>query len=262
MKALAIMYHDVVEPGAADASGFPGEWANRYKLETGLFEQHLAAIRDALPDRPVDLVDRMEEWRGRRPVFLTFDDGGVSAYTKIADLLEAHGWRGHFFITTDYIGRPHFLTRDQIRTLRQRGHIIGSHSCSHPERMSHCSGPDLRREWNESVKVLAQLLDEPVASASVPGGFYSRKVAEAASEAGIRFLFTSEPTETARTVDECLVLGRYFVQSDTLPETAAGFATGGLMPRYKQAAHWGLSKLVKRSTGEVYFRLKGALFRR
>ena len=32
MQALAIMYHDVVENGDFESSGFPGEGANVYKL--------------------------------------------------------------------------------------------------------------------------------------------------------------------------------------------------------------------------------------
>jgi peptidoglycan/xylan/chitin deacetylase (PgdA/CDA1 family) len=261
MKSLAIMYHDVVDAGAADASGFPGVWAQRYKLETRMFARHLAAIRDAVPGIPLDLVDSTQQWN-RRPLFLTFDDGGVSAYTKTAGLLEEYGWRGHFFITTDFIDRPHFLSRDQIRILRQRGHLIGTHSSSHPIRISRCSWTELLREWSESARILSGILGEPVTAASVPGGFYSRKVAEAASQSGIRFLFTSEPTSKTWMVESCLVLGRYFIQSDTTPETAAAFATGRLGPCCKQAARWKLSKLVKRSSGEAYFRLKGVLLRR
>ncbi len=255
------MYHDVVDAGAADASGFPGVWAERYKLDARMFARHLAAIRDAVPDVPLDLVGSTQQGK-RRPLFMTFDDGGVSAYTKTAGLLEEYGWRGHFFITTDFIDHPHFLSRDQIRALRGRGHVIGTHSSSHPIRISRCSWTELLREWSESVTILSEILGEPVTAASVPGGFYSRKVAEAASQSGIRFLFTSEPTSKTWMVKGCLVLGRYFIQSDTPPDTAAAFATGRLGPCYKQAARWKLSKLVKRSSGEAYFRLKGVLLRR
>jgi peptidoglycan/xylan/chitin deacetylase (PgdA/CDA1 family) len=262
VKALSIMYHDVVDPGGAAASGFPGVWADRYKIDQGQFVEHLARIDAAVPDHLVGLVNSSVTWAGRRPLFLTFDDGGVSAYTKAAGLLEQHGWRGHFFITTDFIDQPHFLARDQIRELGRRGHVIGSHSCSHPARISGCSWQDLLREWGESVGILAEILGEPVTTASVPGGFYSRQVAEAASQCGIRFLFTSEPTKRTWTVDRCLVLGRYFIQSDTPAATAAAFATGRLLPCAKQAARWKLSKLVKGSSADAYFRLKGVLLGR
>jgi len=77
------------------------------------------------------------------------------------------------------------LPAEQIRDLHQRGHIIGSHSCSHPKRMSFCSRAELLQEWGRSCEILAGILGAPVTVASVPGGFYSRAVAEAAAEAGI-----------------------------------------------------------------------------
>src|SRR5436309_14436796 len=107
MRAQSIMYHDVVEDGDFTSSGFPGEGANVYKLTRENFEHHLDAIR-----APGTL--------------LTFDDGGASFHHPIAGMLEARGWRGYFFITTDRIGTPGFLTEAELRDLHARGHIIGS----------------------------------------------------------------------------------------------------------------------------------------
>ena len=255
------MYHDVVADADHDASGFPGKWANLYKLDQTQFARHLSAIRDAIGDRPPDLVEHRDQWLSRRPFFLTFDDGGVSAHSVTAGLLEQHGWRGHFFVTTDRIDTPRFLNHDQLRGLRQRGHVIGSHSCSHPQRISSCSDAELAHEWGESTRVLAEIIGEPIIAASVPGGFYSDRVAGAAAAAGIRYLFTSEPTDKTWIVDDCLVLGRYFVQRDTSAELAADFARGSFGPRAKQAAWWSIKKAVK-SSGGAYFRLKELLMRR
>ena len=40
----ALMYHDVVEPGQEEASGFPGRDANSYKVTAARFCAHLDAI--------------------------------------------------------------------------------------------------------------------------------------------------------------------------------------------------------------------------
>src|SRR6185436_15521905 len=126
----ALMYHDVVAPGADDASGFPGRDAALYKVTPETFAAHLDAIARAtghVSERPS--VDYrfcgavMRERRGpgdpRDPI-ITFDDGGASAMTA-ADLLEAHGFIGHFFITANYVGAPGFVTERQLRELVQRG---------------------------------------------------------------------------------------------------------------------------------------------
>ena len=97
MRAHAIMYHDVVENGDFESSGFPGEGAHVYKLRREDFARHLDAIAAAGP-----AVGTIRDLKPS-PVLLTFDDGGVSFHHPIADLLEQRGWRGHFFITTDRI---------------------------------------------------------------------------------------------------------------------------------------------------------------
>ncbi|HOL73333.1 MAG TPA: polysaccharide deacetylase family protein [Bryobacteraceae bacterium] len=259
-KCVAIMYHDVLEEGRR--SGFTGNGAERYKLSAGEFELHLAEIRRAVGERAVRRVDDEECLDGASPVFLTFDDGGESAATVAAGALERYGWRGHFFITTDYIGAPGFLSASQIRELHRRGHAIGSHSCSHPARISQCGWEPLVREWTESVRVLSGILGEPVRMASVPGGYHSKTVERAAIEAGIRFLFTSEPTMRTQEAGNCLVLGRYSIRRGMPPAMAGDFAAGRAGARWKEALLWNLKKAAKAAGGEYYLRTRAALLAR
>ncbi len=147
MEALSLMYHDVVEPGCFAASGFPGEGAHRYKLEREAFRRHLEAIRASKGASHVGSIERAAPWGGR-PVFLTFDDGGASAHDCIAAMLEELGWRGHFFITTGRIGSPGFVDKAQIRDLQRRGHMIGSHSHTHPTRMAYVPWEQMQDEWS------------------------------------------------------------------------------------------------------------------
>ena len=263
MKAISLMYHDVIEGGAPEESGFSGADADLYKMEPGQFNGHLRAIAEVVPESPISIFDlRREEAAtdgARHPWLLTFDDGGVSAYTRIAVALEQHGWRGHFFVTTDYIGAPSFLNREQIKELHRRGHIIGSHSASHPERMSRCSEGVMLREWAGSLRVLSDIVGERVRVASVPGGYYSTRVARAAAQAGITRLFTSEPTIHARSVDGCLVLGRYTIQRRTTPELVAAIAAGRTLPRLKQLLVWNAKKLTKALGGKYYLKARKLL---
>jgi peptidoglycan/xylan/chitin deacetylase (PgdA/CDA1 family) len=193
---------------------------------------------------------------------LTFDDGGRSAHALIADLLEQRGWRGHFFITTNHIGAPSFVTVEQIRDLDRRGHIVGSHSCSHPARMSACSAEEVLAEWQRSAAVLADVLGKAVPVASVPGGFYSRAVAHAAAQAGFRFLFTSEPTASWHRVDGCLVLGRYSIDRGTSATIAAALASGRCLPRWRQSLLWNVKKVAKAVGGRGYAGLRRWLLTR
>jgi hypothetical protein len=157
VRAISLLYHDVVLPGRQSSSGFPGGDADIYKLTLPDFERHPDAIRSALP-KPAIIASELGDIdiSHTRPL-LTFDDGGVSAHQHVARLLETVGWRGHFFVTTNWIGKEGFLNPAQIRDLHARGHSIGSHSYSHPARMSYCSREQLRREWTESIAVVGPL---------------------------------------------------------------------------------------------------------
>jgi peptidoglycan/xylan/chitin deacetylase (PgdA/CDA1 family) len=258
MKAFSIMFHDVIENGKWDSSGFPGPGAAVYKLEKNVFARHL----DAIPKSAK--VSRADgDWRQEsNPVFLTFDDGGTSFLHPIADLLDARGWPGHFFITTGRVGTPGFLTKSELRELRKRGHVVGSHSCSHPTRMSQCSRAQLKQEWSGSVDFLQDLLGEPTPVASVPGGYYSEAVGETAVEAGVRVLFNSEPTSNIGQVNGAALLGRYFVQRGMPPEISAAFAGGPGAPRLKQAAVWKAKKIAKAAGGGLYLKIREKMLSR
>jgi peptidoglycan/xylan/chitin deacetylase (PgdA/CDA1 family) len=180
----------------------------------------------------------------------------------VTDELEKYGWRGHFFITTDWIGRPGFLDRQQIRELHRRKHVIGSHSCIHPERMSHLGWAELMREWSESCAILSDILGEQVRVASVPGGYYSRNVGKTAAAAGIEVLFTSEATAAASVLDGCLILGRYFIQMHTPPGESGAIAAGHILPRWRQSVLWGAMKPVKALTGQRYSTIRDYLISR
>jgi hypothetical protein len=112
------------------------------------------------------------------------------------------------------------------------------------------------REWSESCSILSDILGEQVRVASVPDGFYSRKVGKAAAAAGIEVLFTSEATAATSMLDGCLILGRYFIQIHTPPAVSGAIAAGHFWPRWRQTALWDAKKIAKALTGESYFLIR------
>jgi len=254
------MYHDVVAPGDPDSSGFPGRGPSRYKLDSSLFEHHLRAI-GATGKSPTSVADIRGESPARHPpLLLTFDDGGASAQT-VGETLAAMGWPGHFFIPVDFIGKPSFLDEAGITALVQMGHTIGTHSCSHPVPMSRLPDERLRDEWCRSTTALSELIGSSVVTGSVPGGYVSRRVAEAAAACGIQTLFTSDPVKSVREIEGCLLLGRYAILAGTSPGTAARLARGDLGPGLRQLASWRAKGLLKGVLGDRYRTLRSALLR-
>ena len=230
------MFHDVYR-NASSESGFQSAAADRYKLTLDRFEDHLLALLAASPTLPFSL---------------TFDDGGASFYTTAADRLEALGWRARCFVPTDAIGRPGFLTRRQIQEIDRRGHQVGSHSASHPARISACPHDAIVREWTRSREVLEDILGHEVATASVPGGFYSQRVAAAAVEAGIRILFTSEPVIQPHVLDGCAIVGRFAIRYRTSPRQCASLVRTSPWSRWAALADWKAKALIKPILGTTY----------
>jgi peptidoglycan/xylan/chitin deacetylase (PgdA/CDA1 family) len=265
LEAISLMYHDVVEPRDSGSSGFRGQSPNRYKLDRPLFERHLAAIAAAgrAPSSVADLRAGARQQRSSkpRPLYITFDDGGASA-ARVGELLAGAGWVGHFFIPVDFIGRPGFLDRDGVAALSGMGHVIGSHSCSHQVPMARLPEERLREEWRRSVDVLSEIIGSEVFSASVPGGYWSKRVVRSAAASGIEVLFTSDPVVSIRNSDECLLVGRYAILDGTSAETAVRLVRGELGARRRQLASWIARAVAKAVLGDAYRSLRVAWLER
>ena len=66
-----------------------------------------------------------------KPVMITFDDTSEEHYTIAFPELEKYGYKGAFFIMTVSIGRPGYMSKEQIKALSDKGHTIASHTYDH-----------------------------------------------------------------------------------------------------------------------------------
>ena len=220
-RVAALMYHDVTDEPTTSGFQRPGAWP--YKLSRRRFDQHLAQLAAAAA-APVLVTDlALAVPGGGDHLMLTFDDGALGAL-HAADALSRRGWRAHFFIVTGLLGAPGFLSPADVRALRAAGHLIGSHSHTHPDIFRDLPPARMAFEWRTSRAVLEDLLGEPCLVASVPGGDSSPAVFRSAAKAGYRFLFTSEPWLRPRRVAGCTVLGRFSVKAQTPVERVAALA--------------------------------------
>lgn len=176
-----------------------------YKQSRPVFAEHLERI--AYGGCTPGSVEHVDFEKLDKHVLITFDDGGRGALSA-AEELDRRGWKGHFFITTSLLGTPTFLDRGETRYLQSCGHIIGSHSHTHPDIFKALSFEQMLSEWRTSKAILEDLLGVPCITASVPGGDVSRMTYRSASEAGLRFLFTSDPYLNPFCEGNCWILGR------------------------------------------------------
>lgn len=248
VRTAAFTFHDVVPVLERATSGFVETGAEHYKLSPAQFERHLNALA-ALGKSPSRLTDDAPSLRTR--ILLTFDDGGCSAATHVTPALGARGWPGHFFLTTAMIEKPGFVSRQQVREMRAAGHLVGSHSHTHPA-MTRLPDAALAEECRCSREILEEILQEPVETIAIPGGFYSARVGRIASRAGYRWIFTSEPWTRPRRLGEAWVCGRFSVVDGTSPERIAAICRGDLLVRACEWSAWQARKAAKRAARPLY----------
>lgn len=252
MKLTSFIFHDVLRDNAV-ISGFPGVGADWYKLSLPRFEILLEAIVTAAKYPLEHLTESAAVQPTNDRTLLTFDDGGASCFDPIAEILERHGLRGRFFVVTSRLGQPGFLSAQQCRQLAERGHIIGSHSDSHPPVFSSLAVHIQVKEWRDSRTALEQIVGSSITSASVPGGNFARTVARSAAEAGYELLFTSEPlNRPSRRPGDLLIAGRYGVTRGSQTSEVAALARCARVTMAKRWILWNAKKLFKRTMRPLY----------
>jgi peptidoglycan/xylan/chitin deacetylase (PgdA/CDA1 family) len=218
VKVASIVFHEVTDD--VTSSGFQRDSALPYKHSTRAFSDYLDAIGEA-----PSLVSELDLTSGGPHLLLTFDDGGKSALDA-ADLLARRGWRGHFLVTTGKLGSRTFLDAAGVRALHDAGHLVGSHSHSHPNIFRDLSPARMDEEWRISCDKLSQVLGAPCLLASLPGGDLSRAALKSADRAGLKWLFTSEPSLSPERVGGCWILGRVAAKRDTPAEEVRAWSQG------------------------------------
>ena len=261
MRVVSLLFHDVYESDPRE-SGFRSPAADRYKLTVPDFEAQLDGLAGVHVETPWLANEflrtgepRIPDPGSRIPAAITFDDGGESYYTVAADRLEALDWRGHCFVSTNFIGQRGFLTPAQLRELDARGHVIGSHSASHPARFNSLTLAEMRAEWSDSRQKLEDVLGHAVTVGSVPGGYFSDDVAKTAADAGLRVLFTSEPTTRMTSAHDLFLIGRFTIRRGHPPYAAQRFVVATPWARCSAWVGWNAKALVKPVLGASYARI-------
>lgn len=203
LKTLALLYHEVIDDYSE--SGFQNKDNLAYMHKREIFEKHVSIFKNYLDAAEVRKADQY---------MFTFDDGGISNL-KSAEILQKNELNGLYFITTNRIGTKGFLSEKDILSLHEAGHIMGSHSHTHPMIFRSLSAKQMVEEWKNSKDILENILGEEIGHCSIPGGDADLKTYATASEAGFQFIFDSEPIPETRLMGNSEIFGRFSVKAQT-----------------------------------------------
>lgn len=164
---VSLMYHDVLPDTPATGGG-----PERFAVPLASFEATLDVIAEA-GYLGCSLATALEEV-GRPRVAITFDDGTRSNFDFALPALRARSMTATFFITTDWVGQPGFMTWSELRELKSLGMSVQSHTRSHPF-LSELDEASLRSELAGSKAELDRQLDQDTTQIGLPGGDSPRR---------------------------------------------------------------------------------------
>lgn len=182
-KKIILMYHGITEEGLV----LPAErevGADLYDVGVDHFSAQLELIR-----KKGRGVKRIEDV-GTDDLVITFDDGEFNNFSLAMPLLKKFEFPAYFFVITKRVGRPGYMSMQDLKEMVNQGMIIGSHGMSH-EALTNLKDTLIGEELSASKRYLERNLGITINDLSIPRGFCNDKVLDMAYAAGYKNVFIS-----------------------------------------------------------------------
>ncbi len=141
-----------------------------------------------------------------KPVLITFDDTDEDQYTIAAPELAKYGFKGVYFIMTISIGRPRYMTKEQIKDLSDKGNTIAAHTWDH-HNVKGYTDADWDKQFNVPKQKLEAIIGKPVDYFAYPFGAWKEEVIPQLKKSGYKAAFQlstkisqTEPLYTIRRI--------------------------------------------------------------
>lgn len=119
-----------------------------------------------------------------KPIILSFDDGWSDQFIYAFPILKKHHYTATFFVFTNAIGRPGFLSWGDLQQLLAAQMTIGDHTRSHPYLTSIASSTVLWNEIYGSKQTLEKHLGVTINEFAYPFGQFNTAIVAMVKEAG------------------------------------------------------------------------------
>ena len=106
-----------------------------------------------------------------KSILLTFDDTDEEQFSIAKPQMDKYGFKGVFFIMTVSLGRPNYMTREQVKQLSDEGHTIGSHTWDHKS-VKKFEEADWPIQVDKPTKTLQNITGKPIYYFAYPFGLW------------------------------------------------------------------------------------------
>jgi peptidoglycan/xylan/chitin deacetylase (PgdA/CDA1 family) len=200
-----------------------GKPKNAYEVTIDNFKQQMQALADSgyhtiLPEQYYNYLAYGTPLP-EKPVMLTYDDTDEEQFSIAKPEMDKHGFKGVYFIMTISIGRPRYMSKEQIKQLADEGHVIGSHTWRHDrvDRLKDSNTIEYRgkkivvNEWDfqltNTKNQLEEMTGKPVEYFAFPFGIWSKNALPEIEKRGYKMAFQlsekrdpEQPLYTARRI--------------------------------------------------------------
>lgn len=150
--------------------------AKDYIIPVASFKAHIKILADSgyhtiLPDQLYNYLTTGAALPSK-PIMLTFDDTDLDQFTVAAPELKKYGFKAVYFIMTVSIGRPRYMTKEQIKQLADAGNVIASHTWDH-HNFKKFAGKDWEIQIDKPTKKLEEITGKPIKYFAFPFGLWN-----------------------------------------------------------------------------------------
>lgn len=180
-KSKILFYHDVCDKTfyrSLDTDTLLG-------TPIDMFKEHVKNIMEA----GYKIVPRITNVQ--KEVAIMFDDGFRGIWDNRQFFFD-NNICPIVFLAIDLIGKPGFLTVEEILELQSKGFIFECHSWSHID-LSRLNAEELKKELGESKDYLSKLLQKDVSELCLPIGYFSDTLLRELPKYGYKKVYSSIP---------------------------------------------------------------------
>jgi len=166
--------------------------ARDYIVPVATFREQMKSLSDSgyhtiLPDELYDYLAKGKTLPAK-PIILTFDDTRIDQYDLALPELKKYGYKGVYFIMTVSLGRPGYMSTEQVKQLSDEGNTIGSHTWDH-HNVKQYEGNDWITQIEKPSQQLQKITGKPIDYFAYPFGLWNKEAIVQLKKHGFKSVF-------------------------------------------------------------------------
>jgi peptidoglycan/xylan/chitin deacetylase (PgdA/CDA1 family) len=147
---------------------------------------------------------------------ITFDDTREEQLSIGAAEMKKYGFKGVFFVMTVSIGRPNYLSKEQIKSLSDSGNVVAAHTWDH-HMVTKYAGDDWNTQLVKPKTKLEEIIGKPVTYFAYPFGLWNKAAIPEIKKSGYQMAYIlatkRDSVDPLYTIRRIIVAGQWSTPS-------------------------------------------------